>query len=268
MARPSIRLTDAQWAKIEPHLPRSRRSRKGGRPHINHRAVVDGILWVLKTGARWRDLPEGYPKWVDVLATTARMGRGWHLAAALARHPRPPRCARPAAVGEHVHRRLVRIGEKGGSDIGKTKRGKGSKWMVVVDGQGIPVGIHVTSASPAEVTLVDATLHTIRVPRVGRGRPRQKPRRLIGDRGYDSDPLRERLARRGMTVIVPYRKNRTERRDEDGRHLRRYRHRWIIERTFAWLGSFQRLLVRHERLTSMYCSLLYFAAALIALRRF
>ena len=50
--------------------------------------------------------------------------------------------------------------------------------------------------------------------------------------------------------------------------LRRYRHRWIIERTFAWLGSFRRLLVRHERLTSMYCSLLYFASALIALRRF
>jgi len=69
-------------------------------------------------------------------------------------------------------------------------------------------------------------------------------------------------------VIVPYRENRTVRRYEDGRHLRRYRHRWIIERTFAWLGSFRRLLVRHERFTSMYCSLLYFASALIALRRF
>lgn len=94
------------------------------------------------------------------------------------------------------------------------------------------------------------------------------PERLIGDRGYDSDPMRERLGRRGITVIVPYRENRTVRKYEDGRHLRRYRHRWTIERTFAWLGSFRRLLVRHERLTSMYCSLLYFAAALIALRRF
>jgi transposase len=140
--------------------------------------------------------------------------------------------------------------------------------MVVVDGQGIPVGIHVTSASPSEVTLVEPTLNTIHVPRAGRGRPRQKPKRLIGDRGYDSDPMRERLARRGITVIVPYRDNRTVRKYEDGRHLRRYRRRWIIERTLAWLGSFRRLLVRHERLTSVYCSLLYFAAALIALRRF
>jgi transposase len=140
--------------------------------------------------------------------------------------------------------------------------------MVVVDGQGIPLGIHVASATPAEVTLVDATLNTIQVPRPGGGRPRQKPVRVVADRGYDSDPLRARLAKRGITAIVPYRENRVHRAYEDGRHLRRYRHRWIIERTFAWLGSFRRLLVRHERLTSVYCSLLYFAAALIALRRF
>jgi transposase len=140
--------------------------------------------------------------------------------------------------------------------------------MVVVDGQGIPVGIHVASATPAEVTLVERTLTTIRVPRVGGGAPRRNPVRLIGDRGYDSDPLRGRLARRGITFIAPYRGNRAHRPFEDGRQLRRYRHRWIIERTFAWLGGFRRLLVRHERLTSMYSALLYFAAALIALRRF
>jgi transposase len=160
-------------------------------------------------------------------------------------------------LGERVHRWLIRLGEKGGSDVGKTKRGKGSKWMVVVDGQGVPVGIHVTSASPGEITLVDPTLKTIR--------PRQRLHRLIADH---SDPMRERLGRRGITVIVPYRQNNKARRHEDGRLLRRYRHRWIIERTFAWFGSFRRLLVRHDRLTSMYCSLLYFAAALIALRRF
>jgi transposase len=171
-------------------------------------------------------------------------------------------------VGEHVHRWLVRLGKKGGPDIGTTPRGKGSKWMVVVDGQGIPLGIHVTSARPAEVTLVDATLNTIRVPRPHGGRPRQHPDRLIADRGYDSDPLRQRLQRRGIVAIIPYRNWNLRRRYDDGRHLRRYRHRWIIERTFAWLHSFRRLLVRHERFTSMYCSLLYFAAALIAVRRF
>ena len=61
MARGSVCLTDAQWAKIEPLLPRLPRSRRGGRPWVANRAVIDGILWVLKTGARWRDLPAEYP---------------------------------------------------------------------------------------------------------------------------------------------------------------------------------------------------------------
>lgn len=140
--------------------------------------------------------------------------------------------------------------------------------MVVVDGKGVPLGIHVASASPAEVTLIDATLDTICVPRRGGGRAHRNPARLIGDRAYDSDPARERLHRRGITLIVPYRDNRTIRKYEDGRHLRRYRRRWVVERTFAWFGGFRRLLIRHERLTSMYLAFMYFAAALIALRRF
>lgn len=61
MPRTSVRLTDAQWARIAPELPRQRVSRRGGRPPVGHRDVLDGILWVLKTGARWRDVPTGYP---------------------------------------------------------------------------------------------------------------------------------------------------------------------------------------------------------------
>ncbi len=69
----SIRLTDAQWAKIKPHLRRPRRSRRGGRPRVSNRDAVDGILWVLKTGTRWRDLPDGYPSG----ATCWRRLRQW-----------------------------------------------------------------------------------------------------------------------------------------------------------------------------------------------
>jgi len=208
---------------------------------------------------------DGISQRIDVLAAAATMGRGRHLVSHVARVPGAARRARAHPVGAGVHRWLVCVGEKGGAEVGKTKRGKGSKCMVVVDGQGVPLGIHVAAATPAEITLVDATLKTVRVRH---GRRLRQPERLIADRAYDSDALRARLADRGITVIVPYRDNRTVRIYEDRRHLRRYRHRWIIERTFAWLGGFRRLLIRHERLTSMYCSLLYFAAALIALRRF
>ena len=96
--------------------------------------------------------------------------------------------------------------EKRGSAVGKTKRGKGTKWMVLVDGQGLPLGVRLESASPHEVTLAEATLAEVRVPRA-KGRPRQKPERVIADTAYDSDPLRQRLQKRGIELIAPYREN-------------------------------------------------------------
>ena len=157
--------------------------------------------------------------------------------------------------------------EKGGSAVGKTKRGKGTKWMVLVDGEGVPLGVRLESASPHEVTLAEATLAEVRVPQ-RRGRPRQNPERLIGDSAYDSDPLRERMKTRNIELIAPYRKNRKERLYEDGRKMRRYKRRWIVERTHSWLGQFRRLLVRHEFLLSMYRAFFYVACLWITLRRY
>ncbi|MDP9099165.1 MAG: transposase [Verrucomicrobiota bacterium] len=54
-------LTDSQWEKIRPHLPEPKRSRRGGRPPADNRACFEGILWVLRSGARWKDLPEDFP---------------------------------------------------------------------------------------------------------------------------------------------------------------------------------------------------------------
>ena len=155
---------------------------------------------------------------------------------------------------------------KGGTAVGKTKRGKGTKWMVLVDGQGLPLGVRLESDSPGEATLAEATLNEVRVPRA-KGRPRQKPKRVIADRAYDSDPLRERLKKRGIELIAPYRKNNKQRRYEDGRKLRRYKRRWIIERTNAWFGQFRRLLVRHEHLLATYRAFFYLACLWITLRR-
>ena len=73
MRQRSGRLTDAQWAAIEPHLPLEPRSPRGGRPRVAHRDAIEGILWVLKTGGRWRDLPAEYPSG----STCWRRLRGW-----------------------------------------------------------------------------------------------------------------------------------------------------------------------------------------------
>ena len=138
--------------------------------------------------------------------------------------------------------------------------------MVVADGQGLPLGSALAAASPAEVTLVEQTLQAIAVPRQGPGHPRQKPDRLIGDKAFDSDPLRARLAQRGIELIAPHRVNRTKPPTQDGRALRRYQRRWMIERLFAWLGQFRRLVVRYEYFLDTYRAFFHVACALIVLR--
>jgi len=138
--------------------------------------------------------------------------------------------------------------------------------MVVVDGQGIPLGSQLTSASPAEVTLAESTLQQIAVPRGGTGRPKSKPCRVIADRAYDSDPLRARLRQRGILLIAPHRDNRIKPSLNDGRALRRYRNRWKIERTFAWFSNFRRLVVRYDRQLKMYAAFFHVACVLITLR--
>jgi transposase len=140
--------------------------------------------------------------------------------------------------------------------------------MVVVDGEGIPLGKHLDTAALCEVSLVETTLAQVAVPRgTSGGRPRKNPRRLIYDRAADSDPLRTRLKRRGIELICPYRSNNRKRRYEDGRKLRRYKRRWKVERTIAWLGNFRRLVVRYERDLRMYSAFFNLACLLITLRQ-
>ncbi|MEJ5246876.1 MAG: transposase, partial [Caldilinea sp.] len=85
--------------------------------------------------------------------------------------------------------------QKRGDGVGKTKVGKGSKVMVVVEGNGLPIGLDVDSAQPHELTLAERTLQTISVPR-RRGRLRTRPQALVADKAYDSADFRRRLRRR------------------------------------------------------------------------
>ena len=141
--------------------------------------------------------------------------------------------------------------------MGTTKRGKGTKLMALADASGLPLGVHAASASGHEVTLVEATLAASCAG--------ENPERLIGDRAYDSDPLDEALAERGIEMIAPHRRNRKKLRTQDGRKLRRYKRRWKMERLFAWLGNFRRLVVRYERKVENYLGLVRLGCIVILL---
>jgi transposase len=159
-----------------------------------------------------------------------------------------------------IHRWNVRPGKKGGAGVGKTKRGKGTKIMGLADAEGLPLAVDVGSASPHEVILVDATLDACFIEDL--------PARVIGDKAYDSDPLDRRLAEdRGVEMIAPHRGNRRKPATQDGRPLRRYKRRWKIERLFAWLQNFRRLVVRYEYHLCNFLAMVKLGAIVVLLRR-
>ena len=132
--------------------------------------------------------------------------------------------------------------------------------MVLADGAGLPLAIDIASASPAEVTLIEPLLDTAVVDEV--------PPRLIYDRAADSDELRTRLAARDIELICPHRRGRVRPPTQDGRPLRRFRRRWIIERTISWLHGFRRLVTRYEFYSFLFHSFAKLACMMIVLRRF
>jgi transposase len=129
--------------------------------------------------------------------------------------------------------------------------------MAIADSHGLPLAVRVTSASPNESTLVEATLAERHVADL--------PKRLIGDKAYDSDLLDERLQQdQGIELIAPNRRKRKK--TQDGRPLRRSIRRWKIERLFAWLKNFRRLSSRWERYCSNFHAMVQLGCALILLR--
>ena len=133
--------------------------------------------------------------------------------------------------------------------------------MAIADASGFPIAAHIESASPHEVKLVDKTVDNRFLDNT--------PDRLVGDKAYDSDDLDERLHnQKGIEMIAPHRKGRKKPKTQDGRKLRRYKRRWKVERLFAWLHNFRRLVVRYEREIKMYRAFFHLACLIIVLNRF
>ena len=131
--------------------------------------------------------------------------------------------------------------------------------MGIIDAQGVPLALHTCSASPHEATLVEPTLASRALPEL--------PEKLIGDKAYDSDPLDKNLLEKfGVEMIAPHKSNRKKPATQDGRKLRRYVRRWKVERFFAWLHNFRRVVVRYEFYLENFDAFVKLAAAVIMLR--
>jgi transposase len=131
--------------------------------------------------------------------------------------------------------------------------------MAIADRSGLPVAIGIASASPHVVTLVGETIDS--------GFLAAAPERLIGDRAYDSDGLDERLREeRGIELIAWHRSNRKRAKTPGGRPPRRMRRRWRVERLFAWLQNYRRLVTRYERHAENFLGFAYLGCICVLLR--
>ena len=252
-------LTDEQWALIEPHLRIEPKSELG-RPRADCRQVFEAVLFMLHTGMQWRFLPRSFPP----KSTVHDYLQGWCQKGSFRR-------LLSGLIRDLLERGQISIDQGfvdatfapakgGGAGVGLTRKGKGTKIQIVVDRQGLPLGVSVASANTGEPQMVQQTLALFAED--------TQPERLIGDKGYDSDPLDAVLADLGIEMIAPHRRNRRpDTRTQDGRPLRRYRHRWIVERTIAWLGYHRRLLVRWEKKLSIFVGFTLLGCLMITLKK-
>jgi transposase len=131
--------------------------------------------------------------------------------------------------------------------------------LAIVDRHGLPLSVSTHAANHHEVTLVQLSFDFYMIE--------AKPQNLIGDKAYDSDALDEELKKDGVELIAPHRSNR-KLKTQDGRGLRRYTRRWIVERFFAWLQWKRRLLVRWEYYASNFLGFVQLACISMLLRQF
>jgi len=128
----------------------------------------------------------------------------------------------------------------------------------------------LASANHHEVKLAVPTLETVRVPRQGAGRPKQRPKELVADKAYDSKGFRAWLRSQKIKPTISAYERRPRNRPRRGRPVKAspgYAERWKVERTFAWLGNFRRLLVRYERYLSTFRAFFLIALILVSLKR-
>jgi transposase len=263
MSKPLV--SDALWEHIEPLLPKpkARRFRFPGRKPLDYRSILTGIIFVLKTGINWEDLP-------------AELGWGCGKTC-----KQTLKAWQQAGIWDRLHQSLLeelQEAEKidwsyaaadstkaramgGGDDTGPnpTDRSKlGTKHHVLTDPQGIPLATTVTGANAADVTELLPLVDGIPDLSGPQGDKPTQPETLYADRAYDSEPHREELRDRGIDPKIP------KRRTEHGSGLGVYR--WVVERTNAWLHDFRKLRLRTDPDGAIHKALVALGSALICLR--
>ncbi|MGN9757279.1 IS5 family transposase [Streptomyces sp. SD31] len=264
-------LTDREWELLAPLIPRA----ATGRPRAEDRQVVNGMVYKIRTGVSWRDLPERYGPWKTVYTRFRRYALEGIFVRAL-QHIQ----AQADAAGDidwlvqidstivRAHQHAAATGRKGGSTgdepddhaLGRSRGGLTTKVHLAVDGQGRPLALLVTPGQRHDSICARSLLERIRVPRTGLGRPRCRPDHVIADKAYSSRGFRAYLRRRGIGHTIPEKNDQRKHRRIRGRRGGRppgfdtatYRRRNTVERCFNQLKGFRGIATRYEKTATSY----------------
>jgi transposase len=266
-------LTDRHWVLIRDLLPANGRR---GQQWKDHRLVIDGILWVLRTGAPWRAVPSCYGSWSTVYdrfrrwareglwnalllrLQTSRQSKGridWHVCMIDGSVVRAHRVAAGA-------RNFGRVEEPIDHALGRSRGGFSTKIHLLCDGRGLPLASGLTAGQCHEAKMLPQILARVRVAG-RRGRPRERPEALAGDKAYSARWTRSWLRARRIRPIIP---TRIDERRETGFDRRLYRRRNVIERLIGWLKESRRIATRYEKLALHFEAMLTLAMVLRYLR--
>ena len=237
-------LRDTDWNRVRHAF---RRRTRVGRPSRDPRQILDGVCWILATGAPWRDLPSRFGPWQTVYGRFRAWIRDERLRRLLVRLLRRQRLdhgawcvdttvirASRAAAGARRHR--------GAQGLGRSRGGFGTKVSIVCDGRGVPLSVVAGPGQEHDLRQVEGALR-LAMARAGR------PLRVIGDKAYSAAWLRGWLQRRAVRPVIPTRSDqRLDRRFSKAA----YRRRNVVERLIGWLKESRRVATRYDKLLEVY----------------
>ena len=245
-------LTDHEWTAIELMLPNKPR----GVPRVNDRRVLNGIFWVLRSGAPWRDLPGAFGPYTTCYNRFVR----WRRAGVWSRIIDALAAAHDAAV-QMIDTSIVRVNQHGACIkrnqrqlMGRSRGGLTSKIHAVVDANGLPVRLALTPGEAHDNRLAGKLLSRLKSGSM-----------LLADRGYDADWIRGLAKRRGAWANIPPKRNRN---DPICFSPYLYRDRNRIERFFNRIKQCRRVATRYDKLAANYLAFVQLASIRLWLRAY